>query len=324
MKKLKKFAVVDSFSSFTILDVNNEIKIALLKWERFADKEDRNAVQLKAIFDEMFEIMEDLYFYEIFGFFSTSVWPDDIEGLKLPCRIFCGCADGWQKEPVLTADGEVKFENVIRFENSLPDADEKELLCMTISSRPEILEGREKCIYSDEQIEVLKKFVRENRDIIVLHNAGIIDSAGFSDALKIRNEPEKHPVKYKVRLFLWDGTVENSFPIPTTYFVAMDDMDYAEAKDFYKKLKRELDWNYNFCIYDFDVLQPGKTKSVCCFCGEKFDGRGNSTWPIYFRQDGEKYRCCDKCNKEYVIPARVYGSRVMESGLRLRKNVERY
>lgn len=260
LKCLKKFAVVDSFSSFTILDVYNEIKIALLKWNRFADKKEKNDLRQKAILDEMFTIIEDLYFYEIFGFFSTTVWPRDVDGLKLPCRVFCGCADGWQKEPVLTADGKAKYENVIRFENSLPDSEEKELLCMTISSRPEILEGREKCIYSDEQIEELKSFVRENRDIIILHNAGIIDSKGFLNALEIRAEPEKHPVKYRIRFRYNENFGCISFPL-ISHYVSFDDESYEEAKAFYEKLKAELketpeEKKGDLWVEDFEVLTP--------------------------------------------------------------------
>lgn len=43
----------------------------------------------------------------------------------------------------------------------------------------------------------------------------------------------------------------------------------------------------------------------CCFCGKEIKGYGNSTWPIYQDSDGEKNRCCDKCNSEYVITARI-------------------
>ena len=33
------FAIIDVFSSFCIVDCYNEIKISLMKWERFADKD---------------------------------------------------------------------------------------------------------------------------------------------------------------------------------------------------------------------------------------------------------------------------------------------
>lgn len=39
----------------------------------------------------------------------------------------------------------------------------------------------------------------------------------------------------------------------------------------------------------------------CCLCGEKIGGYGNNAQPL---KDG---RCCDKCNVEKVIPARISG-----------------
>lgn len=38
----------------------------------------------------------------------------------------------------------------------------------------------------------------------------------------------------------------------------------------------------------------------CCICGKEFDGWGNDPWPI--KDDG---CCCDECNRQYVIPARI-------------------
>lgn len=37
----------------------------------------------------------------------------------------------------------------------------------------------------------------------------------------------------------------------------------------------------------------------CSICGKKYTGWGNNALPI---NDGE---CCDKCNGDYVIPARI-------------------
>ena len=62
---------------------------------------------------------------------------------------------------------------------------------MTISSKPEILEGRKKCKLTDEQIEQLKNFVRKNKDIIRKHYKGDLSSNEFIDALKKRNGVDK-------------------------------------------------------------------------------------------------------------------------------------
>ena len=40
----------------------------------------------------------------------------------------------------------------------------------------------------------------------------------------------------------------------------------------------------------------------CCICGKEFNGYGNNALPI---KDGT---CCDKCNKVFVFPARLFSS----------------
>ena len=42
-------------------------------------------------------------------------------------------------------------------------------------------------------------------------------------------------------------------------------------------------------------------EKTCSICREKYTGWGNNAWPV---TDG---RCCDACNRDYVIPARLYG-----------------
>ena len=41
-------------------------------------------------------------------------------------------------------------------------------------------------------------------------------------------------------------------------------------------------------------------KKTCCLCGEEFEGYGNNPAPV--KESGE---CCDRCNAEKVIPARL-------------------
>jgi hypothetical protein len=40
----------------------------------------------------------------------------------------------------------------------------------------------------------------------------------------------------------------------------------------------------------------------CCICGKIIKGFGNNPWPV---KTGEEDRCCDDCNWEFVIPARL-------------------
>ena len=39
---------------------------------------------------------------------------------------------------------------------------------------------------------------------------------------------------------------------------------------------------------------------TCCICGKKFEGWGNNPYPV--KDSGE---CCDECNWDKVIPARL-------------------
>lgn len=41
-------------------------------------------------------------------------------------------------------------------------------------------------------------------------------------------------------------------------------------------------------------------EEICCICGEPIEGYGNNPEP--YKHEG---RCCDACNLEFVIPARL-------------------
>ena len=313
LKKLfDSFAIVDEFSDFLIIDCYNEIKISLMKWERFADKTSPVALEFKKLIEHFYEVMKDLYFYEIFGFFSTTVHPEDIPELNLPCKIFCGCAEGWEKEPYLTEDGKVAYEKVIRFQ----EPENKEVpLCITIEN-PHLLEPREKCSLSNEQIEIIKNFVRVNKGIIILHNLALIDSPSFHAALKIRLEPKQHQVLYRI-VYSYKESGKADIVPQKKYYIDMDDMSYDEAIKFFEQIKMEIQDSFNAGPVDYDltsleILHPDEGKNFCCFCDSVFDGDGNSTFPIYYKVDYEKHRCCDECNEKYVIPARKDRSLIMQ------------
>lgn len=63
--------------------------------------------------------------------------------------------------------------------------------------------------------------------------------------------------------------------------------------------------------FNFSVIDEGRT-TKCCFCGSVFDGNGNSTWPIYYEEDGESNRCCSECNSKYVVAARKDRTLIMK------------
>ena len=45
-----------------------------------------------------------------------------------------------------------------------------------------------------------------------------------------------------------------------------------------------------------------KQTVVCIICGETFNEIGNNPEPVYI---GKGDRCCDECNNNKVIPARL-------------------
>lgn len=297
------FAIIDVFSSMRIVDCYNEIKISLMKLKRFANKPSNIYLPFKMLLNHFYTVMDHLYFYEIFGFFSTTVHPEDIPELNLPCKVFCGCADGWQKEPYLAEEGNVEYADVVRFQN--PENSEVPL-CMTIE-KPHLLEERNKCSLSDEQLKSIQNFVRINKGIITLHNMGIIDSPTFHGALKTKISPEKHTIKY--RIVYSCKKYRDRISLQKKYYIDMDDMTYEEAQKLYKQIEEEMQESCNaayedLCLTSLEILHPDEGKNFCCFCDAVFDGDGNSTWPIYYKQDGEKCRCCDACNEKYVTAAR--------------------
>ena len=42
-------------------------------------------------------------------------------------------------------------------------------------------------------------------------------------------------------------------------------------------------------------------KKICCICGKEFEGWGNNPYPL--KEEG---LCCDECNFNKALPARIY------------------
>lgn len=307
------FAIIDVFSSFRIVDCYNEIKISLMKLERFADKNSDIYIPFEQLLHHFYTVMQKLYFYEIFGFFSTTVHPEDIPELNLPCKVFCGCAEGWQREPYLEKDGKVEYLNVVRFQ----DPENKEVpLCVTINGSANLLEPREKCSLSDAQLRILCNFVNHNRGSIILHIAGVLDSKQFFNALELRDKIYKS--KYCIEFEYVKYVPKADFRHPSgPYYVDMNDMTFTQAQKFYKKIWKEIrlepeDLNAAYPLYSLKVIKRRPALNSCCFCKKIFNDEGNSTWPIYYKDDAETYRCCDECNEKYVVAARKERRLIMQ------------
>ena len=166
-----------------ITNAMNDAKIMRLKYERFPNKDLETVVEYKKALDAFYAAIEDLYHYEVYGFFSTKV---SARRFNLPCNVRCGCDLSWGWEPFLDKDLNPQFVEVIRFENRRNTAceyDSRNELRMTVSDKPEILEGRDKCVLSDEEIQRLKDFVIANKTKIRAHSIGELDSCEFLAAL---------------------------------------------------------------------------------------------------------------------------------------------
>ena len=52
----------------------------------------------------------------------------------------------------------------------------------------------------------------------------------------------------------------------------------------------------------FKIIKDTKEniKNKCVICGEEYEGYGNNPYPVK-----DYGKCCDKCNLEKVIPARI-------------------
>ena len=307
------FAIIDVFLSMHIVDCYNEIKISLMRLERFADKNSDIYIPFEQLLHHFYTVMQNLYFYEIFGFFSTTIHPEDIPELNLPCKVFCGCAEGWQREPYLNENGKVEYLNVVRFQ----DPENSEVpLCITIGGSAELIEPREKCSLTDEQLRILCNFVNHNRGSIILHIAGVLDSKQFFNALELRNKIYKSNYCIEFEYVKYVPKVDFRHP-SLPYYVDMNDMTFSQAKKFYQKIWKEIrlepeDLTAAYPLYLLKIIKRRPALNSCYFCKKIFNDKGNSTWPIFHKEDSEYYRCCDACNEKFVIAARKDRTKIMQ------------
>lgn len=49
-------------------------------------------------------------------------------------------------------------------------------------------------------------------------------------------------------------------------------------------------------------MEKNNMTFTCCICGKIFSGYGNNPYPV---SKNENDRCCDQCNRDAVIPARM-------------------
>ena len=128
------------------------------------------------------------------------------------------------------------------------------------------------------------------KDIIYYYDDGVLYDKNHVPVLdydlNVKNEEERPRISA-------DATSDERFK--TVYKDRMTDRTFVE------------DLGEEFCL-DFDDvnaygvrLKEGKeAEYTCCICGEKFEGYGNN--PAPYKESG---KCCDACNRKFVIPARL-------------------
>lgn len=79
----------------------------------------------------------------------------------------------------------------------------------------------------------------------------------------------------------------------------MDDMGY----ELVNVIETETDGSD---CYSAERVYKKKEVINCCICGKEIAGYGNNPWPV---NNDPSARCCDECNWETVIPARLLNLR---------------
>lgn len=127
------------------------------------------------------------------------------------------------------------------------------------------------------------------KDIIYYYDKGVLYDKNHVPVLdydlNVKNEEERPRISA-------DATSDERFK--DVYQDRMTDRTIAESFDnFY------LDFD---AVNAFGVkLTEGKeAEYTCCICGEDFEGYGNNPAPVK-----ESGKCCDACNRKFVIPARL-------------------
>jgi hypothetical protein len=128
------------------------------------------------------------------------------------------------------------------------------------------------------------------KDIIYYYDEGVLYDKNHVPVLdydlNVKNEEERPRISA-------DATSDERFK--DVYQDRMTDRTFAEAlkEDFY------VDFD-DVNAYGIKLKEGKEAEYTCCICGEDFEGYGNNPSP--YRESG---KCCDACNKKFVVPARL-------------------
>lgn len=128
------------------------------------------------------------------------------------------------------------------------------------------------------------------KDIIYYYDEGVLYDKNHVPVLdydlNVKNEEERPKISA-------DATSDARFK--DVYQDRMTDRTFAESleEDFY------LDFD-DINVYGVKLKEGKEAEYTCCICGDDFEGYGNN--PAPYKESG---KCCDACNRKFVIPARL-------------------
>ena len=135
------------------------------------------------------------------------------------------------------------------------------------------------------------------KDIIYYYDEGVLYDKNHVPVLdydlNVKNEEERPKISA-------DATSDERFK--DVYQDRMTDRTFVEAleEDFY------VDFD-DVNVYGVKLKEGKEVEYTCCICGDEFEGYGNN--PAPYKESG---KCCDACNRKFVIPARLMASQENE------------
>lgn len=128
------------------------------------------------------------------------------------------------------------------------------------------------------------------KDIIYYYDEGVLYDKNHVPVLdydlNVKHEEERPKISP-------DATSDERFK--DVYHDRMTDRTVVEdlMEDFYVDFE---DVN----AYGVKLKEGKEAEYTCCICGDDFEGYGNN--PAPYKESG---KCCDACNRKFVIPARI-------------------
>ena len=127
------------------------------------------------------------------------------------------------------------------------------------------------------------------KDIIYYYDEGVLYDKNHVPVLdydlNVKNEEERPKISA-------DATSDERFK--DVYQDRMTDRTFVESlDDFYTDFD---DVN----VFGVKLHEGKEIEYTCCICGDDFEGYGNN--PAPYKESG---KCCDACNRKFVIPARL-------------------